>query len=161
MEQTSVLAPEDDVLIVGMEDSSFHGKNGKVKAILPTGMVEVHFFKEFAYLFGHEYNQGKTTWEFDPKDLQKIILEEHPRLKANRLYNRRYNVLYELKYRFSPENDCMCEACPKKAVKRILFNFYGTVSEYDVCEVHASKDGYMGDSLETKPGYTPKVKELY
>jgi hypothetical protein len=155
----SELKVDDDVFIIGVKYSIFHGKNGTVKALLPTGMIEVHFAKEFSYIFGFEYDQGKTTWEFEPKDVKKFILDEFPHRKANRLYNQNYNVLCSFTYKFSPENDCMCKGCKQKATKRILFNIWGTVGEYDVCQEHAVMDGKCGDMFDVKTGYTAQVKE--
>lgn len=42
---------------------------------------------------------------------------------------------------------CMADGCTAKAVKRIGFNCWGAVCEYDVCEKHMNRDGVRGDSL--------------
>lgn len=158
-QEKTELSPGDDVFIIGEKDTIFHKKNGTIKEILPSGKVSVHFHKEFSFIFGFEYEQGQTTCEFDPKDLKKFILDEQPEVKANRIYPNYYHTLYTMKYKFSPENNCMHECCTNKAVKRILYNCWGTVSEYDVCEDH-NKDGYCGDGFSMTPDYQPTVKKV-
>lgn len=153
------LSPDDDVFIIGEKNTIFHKKNGTVKEILPSGKVSVDFHKEFSFIFGFEYNQGKTTWEFEPQDLKKFILDEEPAVKVERMFHRHYRTLYTLTYKFSTENLCMHDGCTKKAVKRILYNQWGTVCEYDVCEEH-NKDGYCGDGFDMTPNYQATVKEV-
>ena len=155
---TMELASGDDVIIIGEENSIFHEKNGTVKEILPSGKALVHFHKEFSYLFGFEYEQGQTTCEFDLKDLKRFVLDEEPVIKVNRTYQNSYHTLYTLPYKFSPENLCMHNDCSHKAVKRILYNCWGAVCEYDVCNEH-NKDGYCGDGFCMNPSYQATVKE--
>jgi len=158
-QEKTELSPGDDVFIIGEEDTIFHKKNGTIKEILPSGKVSVHFHKEFSHIFGFEYERGQTTWEFDPQDLKKFNLDEEPAIKAERIYPNYYHHLYVLKYKFSPENLCMHDGCTNKAVRRILYNCWGSVCEYDVCEEH-NKDGYCGDGFDMTPDYRATVKEV-
>lgn len=147
------LAPGDDVFIRGNnKDTIFYGKDGTVKEVLANGKVIVHFHKNFSHLFGFYYNKGETSIEFDAEDLEKFMLDEEPLTKANRIYYKHYHTLYTRTYKFSPENMCMHLSCNQKAVKRILYNCWGSVAEFDVCEEH-DKDGYCGDGFPMKQEY--------
>lgn len=154
------LYPGDDVIIIGTKDIILYQLNGTVKEILPSGKVVVHFHKEFSHFFGFEYEKGQTTCEFDPQDLKKFILAEEPAVKVDRIFHNHWHHLYTMKYKFSPENLCMHNGCTNKAVKRILYNCWGTVSEYDVCKDH-DEDGWCGDGFSMTPNYQATVKEAY
>lgn len=154
------LAPGDDVFIRGDKNTIFYGKDGTVKEVLASGKILVHFHKNFSYIFGFGYSNGETTCEFDTEDLKKFNLDEKPEIKVERLFPNYYHHLYGIPYKFSPKNLCMHQNCSANATKRILYNCWGTVCEYDVCEEH-NKDGYCGDGFSMKQDYKAEVKEMY
>lgn len=158
METKEKLSPGDDVFVWGVDDTIFYGKNGTVKEVLENGKVIVHFHKEFSYIFGSEYDEGKTTHEFDSEDLEKFNLDEFPKTKIERIFKNLWHHLFRIPYNFSPENLCMHKDCEKNATKRILFNCHGSVSEYDVCEKHTEFDGRCADSFPYKKNYKTKIR---
>ena len=154
------LSPGDDVFIRGDEEDRFYGMDGTIKEITKENKAVVHFYKKFAYLFGFTdyYHQNITTCEFELDKLEKFNLDERPEIKVERLFPDFYHHLYGIPYKFSPKNLCMHKDCSEKATKRILYNCWGTVCEYDVCEEH-NKDGYCGDGFPMRHDYEAEVKE--
>ncbi len=153
------LKPGDDVLIIVPDDDYFHGADGVVKSI-GDEKVTVEFGKEYYSIFSHMGRYNETTEEFESNELQKFDIVYHLEIKATRIYGRdHFHHLYQIPYRFSPKNDCMHHDCTKKSTKRIIFNVWGSVCEYDVCDEHAkSNDGYCGDEFNMKPGYYAEEK---
>jgi hypothetical protein len=148
----------DNVFIVVSENSIFHGKYGIVDEV-KENKAAVYFEKKFSHLIGSDYNRGKTTEEFNLTELKKFDLDEETEIKANRMFPSLFHFIYASKYKFSPENDCMYENCNKKAQKRILYNTWGSVCEYDVCEDHKDNDGRCGDGFNGKKNYHAVVME--
>lgn len=154
------LKPTDNVLIVVPDTHDFHKAYGKVKKVI-ADQVLVSFGLEFSDLFRYGDTEDKRIEKFDKKEVVKFNPDDHPEIKANLVYGEnRYHHLYITTYKFSPENDCICKGCDKKAHKRILFNVWGTVREYDVCEEHAKFDGWCGDSFSVKDNYHPVIIEM-
>lgn len=156
MKKESILCSGDDVIIIGQKDTIFENKDGTVKEInLSTKKAIIHFHPNYSYIFGYEYQQGITTHEFDFDDLEKVdlSLKDNITRKANRLFGKMYHSLYSLKYSFSNNNECMHKECNNQASKRILYNCWGTVCEYDVCIQHEKLDGIAGDGFECKTDY--------
>jgi len=58
----------------------------------------------------------------------------------------RFHSLYSLKEPFKENTRCYC--CTNTATKRIVFNTWGTVCEYDMCDEHAEAYGdHCGDGV--------------
>jgi len=159
------LKVDDDVFIIVEEGSIFYQTNGKVKRIIEgknsMKIAIVHFFPEFKHIFGDFYDQGITESKFTLGKLKKFNIDEYPEIKANRLYGLDHCDVEQLRYKFSSENICMKSACKNKVSRRILFNFDGSINEYDVCEEHAVIDGDSGPfyKLGMKYNYMPKILE--
>ncbi|MCX6823322.1 MAG: hypothetical protein NTX91_05035 [candidate division SR1 bacterium] len=155
------LHPGDNVLIIVPDDDYFHSADGIVKSIGGEKVV-VEFGKEYASIFASMCIFGDHIYEFEGKKLQKFNLVDHPEIRAKRIYGSdRFHHLQVLKYRFSAKNNCMKEGCPKESTKRIIFNAWGTVSEYDVCDEHGEHDGWCGDGFHIKPNYYAKEQNSY
>lgn len=149
-----------DTVIICDENSYLNGKDGNITKIkTDTNVVIVSFDKRYKYKIGPNYYQDSdsTTIEFDLNNVKKILLEENFEIWFDRVFPGGYNIAYEPKYQLSPENNCMYRNCKEKSVKRIVFNCWGTVSTYDVCEKHSEYHGMRGDEFPMKKGYKLKV----
>lgn len=153
-----ILSPGNDVLIIVPDDYYFHGTDGVVKSI-GDEKVTVEFGKEHHSIFSQMGRFAETTAEFPSNELQIIDIADYLEIRATRMYGSNYfHHLCRLPYRFSFKNDCMHHDCSKKSTKRIIFNAWGTVCEYDVCDEHAESDGCCGDGFFMKNNYHAEEK---
>ena len=90
---------------------------------------------------------------FDFVDLRKELTWSIDN-RINLYWSHSWHQSFALKYLFSKDNDCMYKACPNHVCQRIVYNYWGSIYEMDVCDEHASCNGYM---IETEPPY----KECY
>lgn len=145
----------DVVQFVLGENNMLNGKYGIVDEI-NGDMVVVHIPKKYGYVYGFEYyDKPRFTDEFKLSELKFVgDIVDFPELRADLTYSG-YHHLTSYNYAFSDKNDCCVEGCKKKAVKRILYNCWGTVSEYDVCDKHKKYHLMCGDGISTKSVYRP------
>ena len=138
------------------EEYQLNGCYGQIDKINKTN-IRVYIPKKYSWVYGYEYYQKKRfTDSFKPSQLKVVgCIEDFLEMRVSLLYNKSYHSLSTYKYKFSPNNDCSVEGCNCKAVKRILYNCWGIVSEFDVCEEHAKYDGYCGDGFPHKKDYHP------
>jgi ribosomal protein L24 len=135
----------DNVLVIVAEDHKYYGTNGIV--------TKVHKKSATVKCI------GKKAFDFSFEQVQKINLEDYPAIRAIGLFSK-FETVTPLQYKFSPENMCMYKDCNNHAAKRILFcNKQTDVHEYDVCETHASLDGWQDICFKGKQYYEALYQE--
>ncbi len=138
--------------------SQYNGKQGEVVEINhddknEDGAFGVRFHR--SQMLNHVSSPEDCIVRHRRNELQ-IDQDWNVESRALRVYGRMYHTTYSLCFDFSPKNPCMREGCTAHAVKRCVFNCWGSVFERDWCTEHAKLDGWSGDLVpETKKDYVP------